>query len=100
MAPCFSRRSARCTASRDHNCAAIHGNGLARHIGGIVAQQKGNDCRAISMLIALFSIVTDTVLGLRSVDPDVLDMTKCARRRCRFYGRFGFPQPCRTCLPE
>ena len=34
---------------------------------------------AISMLIALFSIVIDTVLGLRSVDPDVLDMTKSMR---------------------
>ena len=31
------------------------------------------------MLIALFSIVIDTVLGLRSVDPDVLDMTKSMR---------------------
>ena len=34
---------------------------------------------AISMLIALFAIVIDTVLGLRSVDPDVLDMTKSMR---------------------
>lgn len=36
---------------------------------------------AISMLIALFSIVIDTVLGLRSVDPDVLDMAKSMRAR-------------------
>lgn len=34
---------------------------------------------AISMLIALFAIVIDTVLGLRSVDPDVLDMTRSMR---------------------
>jgi NitT/TauT family transport system permease protein len=34
---------------------------------------------AISMLIALFAIVIDTVLGLRSVDPDVLDLTKSMR---------------------
>jgi NitT/TauT family transport system permease protein len=34
---------------------------------------------AISMLIALFAIVIDTVLGLRSVDPYVLDMTKSMR---------------------
>ena len=34
---------------------------------------------AISMLIALFAIVIDTVLGLRSVEPDVLDMTKSMR---------------------
>jgi NitT/TauT family transport system permease protein len=34
---------------------------------------------AISMLIALFAIVIDTVLGLRSIDPDVLDMTKSMR---------------------
>jgi NitT/TauT family transport system permease protein len=34
---------------------------------------------AISMLIALFAIVIDTVLGLRSADPDVLDMTKSMR---------------------
>lgn len=34
---------------------------------------------AISMLIALFAVVIDTVLGLRSVDPDVLDMTKSMR---------------------
>jgi NitT/TauT family transport system permease protein len=31
---------------------------------------------AIAMLIALFSIVIDTVLGLRSVDPDALDMSR------------------------
>jgi NitT/TauT family transport system permease protein len=31
---------------------------------------------AVAMLIALFSIVIDTVLGLRSVDPDTLDMAK------------------------
>jgi NitT/TauT family transport system permease protein len=34
---------------------------------------------AISMLIALFAVVIDTVLGLRSIDPDVLDMTKSMR---------------------
>jgi NitT/TauT family transport system permease protein len=31
---------------------------------------------AVAMLIALFSIVIDTVLGLRSVDPDALDMSR------------------------
>jgi NitT/TauT family transport system permease protein len=31
------------------------------------------------MLIALFSIVIDTVLGLRSVDPDALDMSRSMR---------------------
>ncbi|MCZ8261948.1 MAG: ABC transporter permease [Beijerinckiaceae bacterium] len=31
---------------------------------------------AISMLIALFAIVIDTVLGLRSVDPDVIGMSR------------------------
>jgi NitT/TauT family transport system permease protein len=31
---------------------------------------------AISMLIALFAIVIDTVLGLRSADPDVLELAK------------------------
>jgi NitT/TauT family transport system permease protein len=36
---------------------------------------------AISALIALFAIVIDTVLGLRSVDPDVLDMAKSMRAR-------------------
>jgi NitT/TauT family transport system permease protein len=36
---------------------------------------------AISMLIALFAIVIDTVLGLRSVDPEVLDMAKSMRAR-------------------
>jgi NitT/TauT family transport system permease protein len=34
---------------------------------------------AISMLIALFAIVIDSVLGLRSVDSDVLDMAKSMR---------------------
>ncbi len=34
---------------------------------------------AISMLIALFSIVIDTVLGLRSVDPDILGMSRSMR---------------------
>jgi NitT/TauT family transport system permease protein len=34
---------------------------------------------AISMLIALFSIVIDTVLGLRSVDPDALEMAQSMR---------------------
>jgi NitT/TauT family transport system permease protein len=36
---------------------------------------------AISMLIALFAVVIDTVLGLRSVDPEVLDMAKSMRAR-------------------
>jgi NitT/TauT family transport system permease protein len=36
---------------------------------------------AISMLIALFAVVIDTVLGLRSVDPDILDMAKSMRAR-------------------
>lgn len=36
---------------------------------------------AISMLIALFSIVIDSVLGLRSVDPEVLDMAKSMRAK-------------------
>jgi NitT/TauT family transport system permease protein len=34
---------------------------------------------AISMLIALFAIVIDTVLGLRSVDPDVIGMSRSMR---------------------
>lgn len=34
---------------------------------------------AISMLIALFSIVIDTVLGLRSVEPDILGMSRSMR---------------------
>lgn len=34
---------------------------------------------AVSFLIALFSIVVDTVLGLRSADPDALDLIKTMR---------------------
>jgi NitT/TauT family transport system permease protein len=34
---------------------------------------------AVAMLIALFSIVIDTVLGLRSVEPDALDMSRSMR---------------------
>jgi NitT/TauT family transport system permease protein len=34
---------------------------------------------AISMLIALFSIVIDTVLGLRSADPDAIDLSRSLR---------------------
>ncbi|HXP31499.1 MAG TPA: ABC transporter permease [Stellaceae bacterium] len=34
---------------------------------------------AISFLIALFSIVVDTVLGLRSVDPDAVDLFRSLR---------------------
>jgi len=34
---------------------------------------------AVSFLIALFSIVIDTVLGLRSADPDALDLLKTMR---------------------
>ncbi len=34
---------------------------------------------AVSFLIALFSIVVDTVLGLRSADPDALDLLKTMR---------------------
>ena len=41
---------------------------------------------AISFLIALFAIVVDTVLGLRSVDPDAVDLFRSMRggpcRRC------------------
>lgn len=36
---------------------------------------------AIALMLAIFPIVIDTVLGLRSVDPDVLDMTKSMRAR-------------------
>jgi NitT/TauT family transport system permease protein len=51
---------------------------------------------AISMLIALFSIVIDTVLGLRSVDPDVLDMSKSMRAsRLQVLWKIRFP----TALP-
>lgn len=34
---------------------------------------------AITFLIALFAIVVDTVLGLRSVDPDALDLFRAMR---------------------
>jgi len=34
---------------------------------------------AIAMLVALFPIVIDTVLGLRSVDPEMLDMARSLR---------------------
>jgi len=34
---------------------------------------------AIALMIAIFSIVIDTVLGLRSVDPDMLNLAKSAR---------------------
>ena len=34
---------------------------------------------AIAFTIAIFSIVIDTVMGLRSVDPDVLDLAKAGR---------------------
>jgi NitT/TauT family transport system permease protein len=34
---------------------------------------------AIAVMIAIFSIVIDTVLGLRSVDPDMLNLAKAAR---------------------
>ncbi len=36
---------------------------------------------AISFLIALFAIVVDTVLGLRSVDPDAIDLFRSLRGR-------------------
>jgi NitT/TauT family transport system permease protein len=34
---------------------------------------------AIAVMIAIFSIVIDTVLGLRSIDPDMLNLAKAAR---------------------
>lgn len=34
---------------------------------------------AIAMLVALFPVVIDTVLGLRSVDPDMLDLARSLR---------------------
>lgn len=34
---------------------------------------------AVAVLLALFSIVVDTVLGLRSVDPDVLALSRISR---------------------
>jgi NitT/TauT family transport system permease protein len=34
---------------------------------------------AIAVMIAIFSIVIDTVLGLRSVDPDMLNLAKASR---------------------
>jgi NitT/TauT family transport system permease protein len=36
---------------------------------------------AISFLIALFAIVVDTVLGLRSIDPDAIDLFRSLRGR-------------------
>ncbi len=52
---------------------------------------------AISMLIALFAIVVDTVLGLRSVDPDAVDLFQSMRASpiCRSCSRSAFPTPCR-----
>ncbi len=46
---------------------------------------------AISALVALFPIVIDTVLGLKSVDPDVIDLArsfKASRTRVLFAIRF------------
>jgi NitT/TauT family transport system permease protein len=34
---------------------------------------------AIALMIAIFSIVIDTILGLRSVDPDMLSLAKASR---------------------
>jgi NitT/TauT family transport system permease protein len=34
---------------------------------------------AIAVMIAIFSIVIDTVLGLRSIDPDILNLAKVSR---------------------
>jgi NitT/TauT family transport system permease protein len=52
---------------------------------------------AISMLIALFSIVIDTVLGLRSVDPDTLSMARSMRARpLQILWKIRFP----TALPH
>lgn len=34
---------------------------------------------AIALMIAIFSIVIDTILGLRSVDPDMLNLAKASR---------------------
>ena len=36
---------------------------------------------AIALMLSIFPIVIDTVLGLRSVEPDVLDMAKSMRAR-------------------
>lgn len=52
---------------------------------------------AVSMTIALFAIVIDTVLGLRSVDPDVLDMAHSMRAsRMQVLYRIRFP----TAMPS
>jgi NitT/TauT family transport system permease protein len=34
---------------------------------------------AVAVMIAIFSIVIDTVLGLRSIDPDILNLAKASR---------------------
>lgn len=47
---------------------------------------------AISMLIALFAVVIDTVLGLRSVDSDTLDMARSMRASpLKILWRIRFP---------
>ena len=54
----------------------------------------------VSVLLALFSIVVDAVLGLRTVDPDVLALSRINRagwlRRCC---SSACPAPCPRCSP-
>jgi NitT/TauT family transport system permease protein len=46
----------------------------------------------IALLVALFPIVIDTVLGLRSVDPDMLDLAKaCRSSRLHVLTKIRFP---------
>jgi NitT/TauT family transport system permease protein len=55
---------------------------------------------AIAVMLAIFSIVVDMVLGLRSIDPDILAMAYVSRRgRSRCCGKSVCPTRCRRCSP-
>jgi NitT/TauT family transport system permease protein len=51
---------------------------------------------AIAVMIAIFPIVIDSVLGLRSVDPEQINLARsCALPRSRRSGRSACPTRCR-----
>jgi len=55
---------------------------------------------AMAFLIAIFAIVIDAVLGLRSLDTDIVDLSRSMQgRRSSSFGRSAYLARCRACSP-
>ncbi len=55
---------------------------------------------AVAVMLAIFPIVIDTVLGLRSVDPDMVNLARAARAsQLQILAKIRFPTRCQAFSP-